>query len=378
MKSKIPKKDSRLPKLTTSTLTTEKVHVHTPLIVDEIYKFDSTTDLKNKDNEVVNTAIGEDVSEIVKAEMVIIESPELVRYDKENKVQIKTTNRNVEKAAVKEEVLTPVLRRFEPKFDENINENIRALKDKDLNKTNSLAIPKFIPVREVLKRYESLSEQNQYKKPVHIPKRSISEMRSIPKTGGSQRSLDSMFSHHEKPVSEILKDIHTADIKDDNKKENIFFAKLPNKNIGVETKTNNISDTSVNDSKNELNYDGNVELKSNGKIDKTKLKLYDFNDEFKKPELDYKTIDSGDDKFRSLEFIQDYVKAKDDMRRTKSVAELDLGDAVKGKVNKIISRINSFDLLEEKNQSKVKDLPRKRSVSEKIALFEVSKLSIPT
>lgn len=66
------------------------------------------------------------------------------------------------------------------------------------------------------------------------------------------------------------------------------------------------------------------------------------------------------------------------MRRTKSYAELDLGEAVKGKVLQMIVRINSMEniLVEKKEVISAKERPRKMSVSEKIALFEVSIVAI--
>lgn len=65
-------------------------------------------------------------------------------------------------------------------------------------------------------------------------------------------------------------------------------------------------------------------------------------------------------------------RKEEEMKRSKSVAELDIGDTVKGKVHRMIVRINSIEKIElEKKEINVKERPRKRLVSEKIALFEV-------
>lgn len=91
----------------------------------------------------------------------------------------------------------------------------------------------------------------------------------------------------------------------------------------------------------------------------------------------------------SREAVKEYVPVKEkikrlkshedgNLRRAKSTAELDIGEAVKGKVKNMIVRMNSTDflddrddILEEKEKISPKERPRKRSVSEKIAMFEV-------
>ncbi|KAL0852756.1 hypothetical protein ABMA27_012575 [Loxostege sticticalis] len=76
----------------------------------------------------------------------------------------------------------------------------------------------------------------------------------------------------------------------------------------------------------------------------------------------------------STEEIFNAYKAKNEdynMRKAKSVAELDLGDAVKGKVHNLIVRMKSMDKSVEKKEAiSAKERPRKKSVSEKIAMFE--------
>ncbi|KPI99262.1 Aldo-keto reductase family 1 member C18 [Papilio xuthus] len=59
-----------------------------------------------------------------------------------------------------------------------------------------------------------------------------------------------------------------------------------------------------------------------------------------------------------------------DMRRTTSVAELEIGGVVKGRVHEMITRINSMEILTQGKKDVQKEQPRKSSVSEKIALFE--------
>lgn len=70
------------------------------------------------------------------------------------------------------------------------------------------------------------------------------------------------------------------------------------------------------------------------------------------------------------------MQTRDVMRRSKSLADVqEIGNALKGNVNQILYKIKSRDHLnfEEKREViNVKERPRKKSVLEKIALFEVS------
>ncbi|KPJ15332.1 1,5-anhydro-D-fructose reductase [Papilio machaon] len=60
-----------------------------------------------------------------------------------------------------------------------------------------------------------------------------------------------------------------------------------------------------------------------------------------------------------------------DMRRTTSVAELEIGEVVKGRVlTEMIMRINSMEIISQGKKEIHREQPRKSSVSEKIALFE--------
>ncbi|XP_013195740.2 titin isoform X2 [Amyelois transitella] len=65
--------------------------------------------------------------------------------------------------------------------------------------------------------------------------------------------------------------------------------------------------------------------------------------------------------------------------RPKSLAEMDLGDAVKGKVHQMIIRMNSTEKIEtNKKVIDPRERPRKKSVSKIIALFEKSARTEPT
>lgn len=88
-------------------------------------------------------------------------------------------------------------------------------------------------------------------------------------------------------------------------------------------------------------------------------------------------IEENEVEIRKLN-IEDRVRnmrAKEAIRRSKSLADVEIGDVVKGNVNQILYRIKSKDELrfeEKKEVIDAKERPRKKSVLEKIALFEVS------
>ncbi|XP_013147989.1 PREDICTED: protein MLP1-like [Papilio polytes] len=74
---------------------------------------------------------------------------------------------------------------------------------------------------------------------------------------------------------------------------------------------------------------------------------------------------------KSYERLQSDKSGRDfDMRRTTSVAELEIGGVVKGRVYEMIMRINSMEILSHNKKDIQREQPRKSSVSEKIALFE--------
>ncbi|CAG9789863.1 unnamed protein product [Diatraea saccharalis] len=86
--------------------------------------------------------------------------------------------------------------------------------------------------------------------------------------------------------------------------------------------------------------------------------------------LSSKNIDSKNTNvdFKRLRTTSEHIRKE----KVKSVADLELGDAVKGKVHELIYRMNSNERLnvEKKEVISAKERPRKKSVSEKIALFE--------
>lgn len=69
------------------------------------------------------------------------------------------------------------------------------------------------------------------------------------------------------------------------------------------------------------------------------------------------------------------MQSKEETRRSKSLADVEIGDVIKGNVNEILYRIKSRENLNYGGNKEVinaKERPRKKSVLEKIALFEVS------
>ncbi|KAJ8705764.1 hypothetical protein PYW08_012810 [Mythimna loreyi] len=77
---------------------------------------------------------------------------------------------------------------------------------------------------------------------------------------------------------------------------------------------------------------------------------------------------------RSEYGADDFKTSTEELKRAKSLAELDLGDVVHGKVKRIVGRIKSVDFGRRgsvKTEINAKELPRKMSVWEKIALFEI-------
>lgn len=78
---------------------------------------------------------------------------------------------------------------------------------------------------------------------------------------------------------------------------------------------------------------------------------------------------------RSAYGADDFKRSTEELKRAKSLAELDLGDVVQGQVKRIVGRIKSVDFSRResvKTEINIKEMPRKMSVLEKIALFEVS------
>lgn len=76
---------------------------------------------------------------------------------------------------------------------------------------------------------------------------------------------------------------------------------------------------------------------------------------------------------RSAYGADDFKRSTEELKRAKSLAELDLGDVVQGQVKRIVGRIKSVDFSRResvKTEINIKELPRKMSVLEKIALYE--------
>lgn len=99
-------------------------------------------------------------------------------------------------------------------------------------------------------------------------------------------------------------------------------------------------------------------------------RVRDYDDKSDEPSLD--------NVLNKLSKYKSTFDKESNLKKAKSVAELDLGDAVKGKVHDIIVRMRSVDRSggEKREVISVKERPRKKSVSEKIALFEVSLILI--
>lgn len=95
--------------------------------------------------------------------------------------------------------------------------------------------------------------------------------------------------------------------------------------------------------------------------------------------FNFDTTKDGNALTRSAYAADDFKKSTEELRRVKSLAELDLGDVVQGKVKMIVGRMKSVDFSRResvKTEISEKELPKKMSVWEKIALFEVSNHNI--
>lgn len=79
---------------------------------------------------------------------------------------------------------------------------------------------------------------------------------------------------------------------------------------------------------------------------------------------------------RSEYGIGEFKTSREDFKRAKSLAELDLGDAVHGQVRRMVGRMKSVDFGRRESvkveKISIKEMPKKMSVLEKIALFEVT------
>ncbi|CAH0599571.1 unnamed protein product [Chrysodeixis includens] len=142
------------------------------------------------------------------------------------------------------------------------------------------------------------------------------------------------------------KEIHTENT--DYKETNEFMEETYQKIVKEYTSKRIISESSTNINKTE-NYSS---VNNYSKSEFNVLKSNDF------------VLQSSLEEFGS----------KEELKRAKSVAELDLGDAVNGNVQRILGRIKSVDFDSRRNvkteKINVKEMPKKLSVLEKIRLFE--------
>ncbi|XP_072941173.1 uncharacterized protein [Epargyreus clarus] len=125
--------------------------------------------------------------------------------------------------------------------------------------------------------------------------------------------------------------------------------------------------------------DNNIEKHVNTNTD-------DFNDNSNETEVRAKDDENGLDiqiidiqpkvpveiSNNEIQYDNDIGNNDSDIKKSRSLAELDFGDAMKGKVRNMIVRMNSLERINlgRKEIIDIKERPRTRSVSEKIALFE--------
>ncbi|XP_063390777.1 uncharacterized protein LOC134676349 [Cydia fagiglandana] len=192
-------------------------------------------------------------------------------------------------------------------------------------------------------------------------------------------------------VENLKENIVTYDNFDDDRMNNIEPTETEPKRLNIVNNDTGLTDISGNhDNYNKSeersdNVEGDVKIEKENKPKGQFLKDEDNNElaliNKIRPNNDY-----SKEKWKSTDALSDFLPVKEkinrlksyediNMKKAKSTAELDLGDAVKGKVKKMIVRMNSSELLDDVRPKEVevisaKERPRKRSVSEKIALFE--------
>ncbi|CAG5057651.1 unnamed protein product [Parnassius apollo] len=130
---------------------------------------------------------------------------------------------------------------------------------------------------------------------------------------------------------------------------------------------NEHSNTTVNILKEKgISFDAGVDLSSvNKDQSENKIAAQQYNEV-----ITQKIKEINKMEHKKEEFIR---REEGDIKRTTSVAELDLGNVIKGKVHEMIKRIKSIERIEHGKRQIIiseTELPRKSSVSEKIALFE--------
>ncbi|XP_048003375.1 uncharacterized protein LOC125239753 [Leguminivora glycinivorella] len=210
-----------------------------------------------------------------------------------------------------------------------------------------------------------------------------------------------------KPVKVVTNNEEQVTVVENLKESSVTYDNFDDhRQINIESeidpkRINIVNDTIMDINGHEDNYNNENTLKErndsfNVEIEKEKPSgqfLSDGNNETAPVKKITSNKDYIKEKWKSTDALSDFLPVKEkinrlkshddtNMKKAKSTAELDLGDAVKGKVKKMIVRMNSSELLEDVRVKEVevinpKERPRKRSVSEKIALFE-RKLTLVT
>ncbi|XP_045540801.1 putative leucine-rich repeat-containing protein DDB_G0290503 [Papilio machaon] len=241
---------------------------------------------------------------------------------------------------------------------------------------------------------ENTSKQNQVEKTAHIE--FIKDESYV--SGDTKLNDDQSYKYTEtdgkllrtnyKQVKDVIKEINNK-VTEDNS--------IRNENNSVKETIQETSDIST------LSVQKTIDTKTEISINKSQIQNEDFQiinkdesnsnyvpNEVKKEintneYLNNENFIYTENKAKSLEYIRhnstrksyerlqsDYKDGRRDfdMRRTTSVAELEIGGVVKGRVYEMIMRINSMEILSQGKKEINREQPRKSSVSEKIALFE--------
>lgn len=396
-------KETKLPKLVTKDWQkVEHVHVHTPLIVDEVFKpFTSDIYFNEVENKNDIALKNDEVITIVRAERVTVESPDTVHYAAENKVQTENKTEqgtpveliccqtNIE--TIHKQANEVILTQANVDSEYTIQKvEIATIKDvfpsKESNITNDSASPRLNAFQ-----FEFIHDKNKTTTPANIRiSRELSKTNYFPTPGTNADQFDFKDARNKalsptrlgmtkelqapvvipgfKPVSALLRSFESKEEASRN------FTK---RSVSKEYKT--FKDTQA---KAIVNTPAKVSeiaaiIPAENQAISTQISHTDIYQSEIYDDFDalngYKSLDDVFSKDSDITKLK--LRPEEDFRRTKSVAELDLGDAVKGKVNNIILRIKSVDRIELDRRETIskKEMPRKRSVSEKIALFEVSK-----
>lgn len=301
------------------------------MIVDEVFKpFKSDLPLNYTENKgEIPFNRDNDIISIVRAESVTLESSDTVHYATENNVQVenKTETKTVE-VIPQPTLLAKIDSNYmQPKVDTsttiNLNSDVTDVPTPIINSNKF----EFKSAADKVKSLTKLSITKELQPPVVIP--------------------------GFKPVRTLLKSFESIN--------NINRNQITRSVSKEQSASTSIKKFSVSN------------IANKRKVIKTQISQTDLNknEEFASIS-DYKSLDDVFTKETDNQKLK--LRKEDDIRRAKSLAELDLGDAVKGKVGNMILRMKSVDriVLDRKETINKKEMPRKRSVLEKIALFEVS------